>query len=105
MPGPVTLSSQDTGRLARARFVAAEKSLLDETRIDHIARADGLVDPALRLVPGDLTVDVGDIELCLRVDEIGAGLDCGRAACSTIGIHVPGDGCRRLVRLDVGGTL
>jgi hypothetical protein len=96
-PGPVTLSSQDPGRLARERFVAAEKSLLDETRINDIARANGLVDPALSLVPGDLTVDVSDIELRLRIDKVGACLDCNRGAVSTIGIDIPGDGRRRFV--------
>ena len=35
--------------------------LLDEARIDDGARIDGLVDQALRLVPGDLARDVGDI--------------------------------------------
>src|SRR5262244_4271644 len=56
------------------RFVAAEKSLLDETRINDIACADGFVDPALCLVPGDLAVDVSDIKLRLRIDKVGACL-------------------------------
>ena len=50
------------------------------------------------LVPGDLAVDVSDIELRLRID-------CNRGAGSTIRINIPGNGCRRFVRLGVCGTL
>src|SRR5712691_5891550 len=86
------------------RFIGAEKSLLDEARIDHIARTDVLVYPALRLVPCDLTFNVRDIEPRLRFDKICAGLDGSRATFAAVGINITGNGRRGLMRLYIGSA-
>src|SRR6185295_10106235 len=103
-PGPVTLSSQDAGRLARAEIRRCRNLLLDETGIDYGACIHSLVDQALQLVPGDLTRDIGDIESRLRVDVISAEFDQSRRICSTAGIDITCDCCRRFLRFDVGNA-
>lgn len=67
--------------------------LLDEARIDDSARLDSLVDQALRLVPGDLARDVGDIESRLRVDVIRSKFDCYDRVRSTIRVDITRDRC------------
>src|SRR5258707_1932287 len=86
-------------------FVGRQKSLLDETRIEHVARGDIFVDQALCLVPGNLTLDVCGIEPRLRLDEIGARLDRSRAAVAAIRINIACDRRCRLMRFGVGRSL
>src|SRR5262245_20703041 len=87
------------------RTLAALKKLFDETQINLFARGDILVDPPSGLVPCDLTFEVRQIDLRLRLNEIRTGFDRSRAAFAAVRINITRDRCRGLVRLHVGGAL
>src|SRR5262245_11565894 len=79
----VTISFQATATLARGRGAAKRGPLrrspryvgmaADERKIDQGLGIDGGVHHALALVPGDLGIDIADVEPRLRIDIEGRG--------------------------------
>src|SRR6478735_4115304 len=77
------------------------ENLFDETRVDDLARIHAFVDQTLRLVPGDLSLDIGNIKPSLRLDKIRGCFDRSRTAVAAVGVDVARYCCRRFMRSGV----
>src|SRR4029453_7543492 len=83
-PGPVTLSSQAAARLARADTCRAQNNYSRKLRLTNSRAVTFLSIRGPGLVPRDLTFEVRQIKLRLRLNEICTGFDPSRAAFATV---------------------